>query len=177
MLPFIFEIAVFAGLAGVIVIALRALPRVSDEVFAESRSRIRTHELTLLLESADEMLKANFEKFLRKMKIVILKADNAVTEKIAKVTDNRTKEKTSFVIPQAKEEKELPKFTITEEGRSNHVSTDSTGDSSNPNNEATLTSMNASLEEKPMDILMPKKSISIKNSGETKRGRKKKTEA
>lgn len=115
MWQFIFEIMVFAGLAGGIALALRALPRVSNEVFAESRSRMRTHELMLFLERADDVLKAHFEKFLRKMKIVILKADNAVTEKIAKVTDTRTKEKTSFVVPQAEPEKP-PKPAITEEG-------------------------------------------------------------
>ncbi len=118
MWSFIFEIAVFAGLAGVIVLALRALPRVSNEVFLESRSRIRTHELTLMLEHADEVLKVWFEKFLRRLKVFILRADNVVTEKIAKVTDDRTKEKTSFVVSPPEGESEEDRIAITEEGKS-----------------------------------------------------------
>ncbi len=124
MFSFISEIAVFVGLSGVVFLALRALPRVPDEAFTESRSRIRTHEFLLLLEKTDDILKSAFEKLLRRLKILILKMDNMVTKKIGKVTDDRTKEKTSFVIPNlpveaggGEEMREEVAVMITEEGK------------------------------------------------------------
>lgn len=100
------------------VIALRALPRVSNEVFAESRSRVRVHELMIALERVDDVLKILFEKFLRRLKVLIMKLDNVVTKKISKFKNERTKEKATFMLsseeeninspePEKKEEKPM----------------------------------------------------------------------
>lgn len=99
MFAFIFEIIIFVCLAILMVIALRALPRVSNEVFTESRSRVQVHELMIALERVDDVLKILFEKFLRRLKVLIMKLDNIVTKKISKFKNERTKEKVIFMIP------------------------------------------------------------------------------
>jgi hypothetical protein len=99
MFAFIFEIIIFVCLAILMVIALRALPRVSNEVFTESRSRVRVHELMIALERVDDVLKILFEKFLRRLKVLIMKLDNIVTKKISKFKNERTKEKATFLLP------------------------------------------------------------------------------
>jgi hypothetical protein len=96
MFAFILEIAIFACLAGILALALRALPRISNEVFTGSHSFIKTHELTLFVERLDESLKAVFEKFLRRIKVIILKLDNIVTKKITKFQNDRSKERISY---------------------------------------------------------------------------------
>lgn len=98
MFAFIFEIIIFVCLAVLMVIALRALPRVSNEVFTESRSRVRVHELMIALERVDDVLKILFEKFLRRLKVLIMKLDNIVTKKISKFKNERTKEKATFML-------------------------------------------------------------------------------
>lgn len=99
MFAFIFEIGIFVSFAVLILIALRALPRISNEVFTESHSRVRMHELMIMLERVDDILKVLFEKFLRRLKVLIMKLDNIVTKKISKFKNERTKEKTAFILP------------------------------------------------------------------------------
>lgn len=107
MLAFVFEILVFASLAGILALAMRTLPRISNEVFVGTRSLVRTHELMLFLERMDETLKSVFEKFLRRAKVVILKLDNIVTKKIAQFSEERAKEKLTFIVEEKPAEKEV----------------------------------------------------------------------
>jgi hypothetical protein len=91
-------------LSAILLIGLRTLPRVSNEVFEGSHSRVKTHELMLILEKVDEVFKVFFEKFLRRLKVFILKLDNVVTRKINKYKNERLRERNSFVLE--KEEKQ-----------------------------------------------------------------------
>ena len=120
MFAFVFEIAIFASLAGILFVSLRTLPRVSNEVFTENRSRIRAHEFMLFIERADVVLKVLFEKFLRRLKVIILKFDNFLTKKISDLKKEQPSIKNSFVIETIEEE-----IKITPEG----VSVDSSDES------------------------------------------------
>lgn len=162
MLTFVFEIAVFVGLAGIIILVLRVLPKISNEVFEPNLSKFRTHELTLMVEKADVVLKAWFEKFLRRLKVFLLKADNAVTEKIEKVADDRIiREKTAFIPEVMKEEG----VAITEEG--GLIYNSEKEDKNSSEEQARLVSISAGEnDEPPMEIVATSK----------KRGRKKKVE-
>lgn len=108
MFSFVFEILVFISLAGILAITLRVLPRVSNEVFTGSHSLIKVHEAMVFFEQMDGALKSMLEKFLRKVKVIILKLDNFVTKKIAEFSNDRAKEKSSFVIPEEKISPERP---------------------------------------------------------------------
>jgi hypothetical protein len=108
MWSFIFEIVIFVALAGILAITLRVLPRVSNEVFTGSHSFIKAHEVMVFFEQMDSALKSVLEKFLRRAKVIILKLDNFVTKKIAEFSNDRAKEKNTFVIPEEKISPERP---------------------------------------------------------------------
>lgn len=108
MLVFAFEILIFVALAGILALALRVLPRVSNEVFTGSHSFIKAHEVMVFFEQMDITLKSVLEKFLRRVKVVILKLDNFVTKKIGEFSIDRAKEKNMFVFPEEKISPERP---------------------------------------------------------------------
>jgi len=80
----IFQIIVFSSLGAVVIILGRALPRIEDESVI-SRSRRGYFERIskkIPFERIDEAINVFLHKALRKIKIVLMKADNVVSEKL-----------------------------------------------------------------------------------------------
>ena len=80
----ILQIIVFASLGTVVVILGRALPRIEDEsaVSQSRRGYLERISKKIPFERLDEAINIFFHKVLRKVKIVIMKADNVVSEKL-----------------------------------------------------------------------------------------------
>ena len=81
---FILQTLFFVSLGAVVVIIARALPRVEDEMMAKRsiKGRIETLIGKIPLEKMDESLNLVVHKILRRLKVVILKADNIVSGKL-----------------------------------------------------------------------------------------------
>ena len=97
----IFEIVIFLSLGAIILILARALPRVEDENIAYRSKKKRSFCVTKIsLEKLDNSFNLVAHKSLRKMKILIMKADNFVTNKLKTVhLDNNKKESGSNGLP------------------------------------------------------------------------------
>lgn len=89
MYNFIFQAIIFASLGVVIYLFARALSRVENE-------NISSRQLPLLdsffsakvLDKADTFAKTILEKILRRMKIIVMKVDNFVSESLGKIKQN-----------------------------------------------------------------------------------------
>lgn len=92
MVDSILELLVFVGIAGILYIAARALPRISDIDFAGDSKRTWIDWALDKLEHIDEWLLALFEKLLRRLRVVLLKLDNAVTRKLRSFRKNGGKD-------------------------------------------------------------------------------------
>lgn len=92
MTSFILEIIMVASLGVVLYLFARALPRVDDVLVSPGDKKLRTHWLTVYLEKADEWLKVVFEKFLRRVKVLLLKLDNIVSKRLNKFKKEPQKE-------------------------------------------------------------------------------------
>lgn len=92
MTSFILEIIMVASLGVVLYLFARALPRVDDVLVSPEDKKLRTHWLTVYLEKADEWLKVVFEKFLRRVKVLLLKLDNIVSKRLNKFKKEPQKE-------------------------------------------------------------------------------------
>lgn len=90
-LKFFVEILMFVSLGAALYVIARALPRISSRE-PESLPSLATHWTTRYIEKADEWWKVRTEKFLRRVKIVILRIDNSVTKRLAKAKKERAKE-------------------------------------------------------------------------------------
>jgi len=104
MVTFVLEIIMVVCLGFILYLFARVLPRVEDANEAPIEERMRQHWLSLAVEKADEWLTAFFEKFLRRMKVWVLKADNWVSVRL-----NRFKKETKelqFTEEEKKEGKE-----------------------------------------------------------------------
>lgn len=78
---FVLEIIIFISLGGVLYLLVRALPRVDDQVFNQP-TEIKTHWFSIYLEKIDRWLKALLERWLRRLRVIILKFDNTVSRKL-----------------------------------------------------------------------------------------------
>lgn len=99
MFTFILDIVIVACLGFILYLFARTLPRIDDTTNLPIEARMQQHGFSLFLERLDEWLKAFFEKFLRRMKVWVLKVDNWVSVRL-----NRSK-KESRTLPFAEEEK------------------------------------------------------------------------
>lgn len=90
---FILETAIFAGIGVLILILARALPRIEDETISSSgrKSKIVRAFKKIPLDKIDDSVNLVFHKILRKIKIIIMRADNMVTEKINNVRSDSNK--------------------------------------------------------------------------------------
>jgi len=80
MYDFILQIIVMLSLGAVIYLMARAVPRVTEmEVTVREPNYFDKLLKKLPLEKIDAFLSSVFEKFLRKSKVFILKADNSLT--------------------------------------------------------------------------------------------------
>ncbi len=90
---FILEVIIFLGLGVIIVILARALPRVESEV---NTNPSRENKFLLFckkipLDKIDNYLNLALHKSLRKLKIIIMKADNFITKKLKSMRSNSNK--------------------------------------------------------------------------------------
>lgn len=77
---FILDLIVMVSLGTILLLLARALPRVSDE---ESEPQLRTPLMLVYLEKADKHVKMFSEKFLRRSRVVIMKLDNRLSERLS----------------------------------------------------------------------------------------------
>lgn len=80
----------------------RAVPRISEEELKKNPAAIPSHGFMMFLEQVDERLKLIFEKWLRRIRVWILKFDNFVAEKLKKFKKETSKE-TGFAVEEKKE--------------------------------------------------------------------------
>ncbi|MFA5173515.1 MAG: hypothetical protein WC435_03955 [Candidatus Paceibacterota bacterium] len=77
MAEFILEIFFFTGLAGLLAVASRAIPRIKEEEVKNDFSLEKWIE-SLPLHKIDSLLKNVSHKALRKLRLLILKIDNTI---------------------------------------------------------------------------------------------------
>jgi hypothetical protein len=90
---FILETVIFAGIGTLILILARALPRIEDEnaVNRSRKGRLSKIAKKIPLDKIDDSLNLVLHKALRKIKVMIMKADNLVTEKLKNVRSDSNK--------------------------------------------------------------------------------------
>ena len=74
----------------------RALPRIDDTNTVAPRIPQVPHWIIGYIERCDEFLLSAFEKFLRRLRVMLLKVDNAVSEKLKQFTVTTTQKETIF---------------------------------------------------------------------------------
>jgi len=78
MVKFILQTVILISLGIILYLAARTLPRISEED-TSAASTPQPHRFTIHLEKIDEWLKFFLEKFLRRMRVLIMKIDNIVS--------------------------------------------------------------------------------------------------
>lgn len=97
MYNFVLQTIVMLSLGAIIYLFARALPRVSETVSSEPRKNYLEDFLKKFpLEKADAFSSYWLERFLRKLKIVILRFDNLLTKHLQSLKRPPTAEKTSL---------------------------------------------------------------------------------
>jgi len=76
------------SLAAILYIFARVLPRIDDTDIEEISSRISFHRVVGYLEVIDEWFASLSQKFLRRVRVIILKLDNVVGEKLSHFKKN-----------------------------------------------------------------------------------------
>ena len=88
----ILQFVIVVALGTILYIFARALPRVSDiDTSIEKRSSF--HWVLERLEVIDEKLISALEKFIRRIRVVVLRADNSLTKKLSRFKRDNEKEK------------------------------------------------------------------------------------
>lgn len=140
MTSFILEIIMVVSLGVVLYLFARALPRVDDVSISSQDAKFNSNKLSVYLEKIDEWLKIVFEKFLRRVKVLLLKLDNIVSKKLNKFKKEPQKEMKllSDEIAEKKEEKEGRKEEKEEGGgeKENTEDIEDVGDTGDDENEA-----------------------------------------
>jgi len=86
MYDIILQSIFFISLAVLIYLFARALPRVDDSGKTDYRKGVFDRMLAQLpLREVDSHINASLEKFLRKMKILVMKSDNVINERLHKI--------------------------------------------------------------------------------------------
>jgi len=95
MYDFLLQIAAVVSLGMVIFILARAVPRIGETSLGESRVMNQIDQLIakIPLEKADAILNSFLGKILRRIRLVIMRVDNFVNEKITRL------KKTEQVVP------------------------------------------------------------------------------
>lgn len=88
MYSLILQLGIFLSLGGIIYIISRTLPRISEiETQPQKPLFLKKWLSQLPLEKFDSFFSELFEKFLRRARVVVLKADNWVNIKIARMKE------------------------------------------------------------------------------------------
>ena len=106
MLQFIATNVLMVSLGMVLYVVVRTLPRVEDSGVPEKRGIWEKWIASGVPEKIDKWLNAFLAKFLRKVKIVLLKMDNSITSRLNKVRQdaNGAQPKTNIDFKAIKEE-------------------------------------------------------------------------
>ena len=86
MYNFILQFAFFAAAGAIIYVISRAVPRV-NEIEGESKNALDRWLASLPLEKADVIISASVEKFLRRLKVTIMRLDNALNKHIGRIKE------------------------------------------------------------------------------------------
>ncbi|MBI5220555.1 MAG: hypothetical protein HY978_01810 [Candidatus Liptonbacteria bacterium] len=89
MFQFILTEVVFLSLGTIMYLAIRALPKVSDDQSGNQTSAIERLIASGIPERIDSLVNASLAKFLRKIKVLVLKIDNAITRWLSKAKAER----------------------------------------------------------------------------------------
>ena len=94
MIKFILQIIVFSSLGLVIYMIARAIPRVPEEVAMPRRSSWVDRLMAKIpMAAIDERLNSFVAKLLRKFRVVVMKTDNFINDRLGKLS-KKTKEPT-----------------------------------------------------------------------------------
>ena len=85
MAMFIFTTVLMISLSAVLYLMVRALPRITEEPFTEGRSLLDRWTHSQIPEKVDALLNGFLFKFLRKLKVLVLKIDNGLSKRLEKV--------------------------------------------------------------------------------------------
>lgn len=95
---FVLQIIVFSSLGLVIYMIARAIPRVPEEVATPRRSNWVDRLMSKIpMAAIDERINSFFAKFLRKFRVVVMKTDNFINDRLGKLSkkEKSTPEDTS----------------------------------------------------------------------------------
>lgn len=86
MVNLILQIIVFSSLGLVIYMIARAIPRVPEEVAPSRRSNWVDRIMSKIpMTKIDENINSFFSKFLRRSKVVVMRADNFINDRLGKL--------------------------------------------------------------------------------------------
>lgn len=82
---FIFTTVLMISLSAVLYLMVRALPRIAEEPAVEKQNFLDRWTHSQIPEKVDAVLNGFLFKFMRKLKVVVLKADNSLSTHLEKV--------------------------------------------------------------------------------------------
>jgi len=92
MITFILQIIAICALGFIVYMIGRVVPRVHESDIEKAKEVSMFQWLIGYLEQVDDWLLVIFEKFLRKLRVTIMKLDNVVSKRLAKFKKDQTKE-------------------------------------------------------------------------------------
>ena len=98
MLKYILHLIIAGSLGFILYIFARALPRISDTE-TPHEGMLKTHWLMSYIEKLDEWFLGFLEKFLRRLRVLILKFDNNLMKKLHRFKRETPKENTFVEMP------------------------------------------------------------------------------
>ena len=99
---FIAELVMMLGLGGALYIVARTLPRI-DDADTKPQNPLAPSWLIEYFEKGDEWLVSFFEKVLHKLRVNLMRMDNAMLKRIRKIKQNEARE-VGFPLEEKKEE-------------------------------------------------------------------------
>ena len=97
MITFILQIIAMCALGFIVYMIGRVVPRVHESDIEKAKEISLFHWLIGYLEQVDDWLLVVFEKFLRKLRVSIMKLDNVISKRLAKFKKEQTKESIAFI--------------------------------------------------------------------------------
>lgn len=92
MITFILQIIAICALGFIVYMIGRVIPRIHESDIEKAKEVSVFHWLVGYLERVDNWLLIIFEKFLRKLRVNIMKLDNVVSKRLTKFKKDQTKE-------------------------------------------------------------------------------------
>ena len=92
LFKFILQMLIMLSLGAIVYLMARALPRISETDTSAPAGPIVPHWFMTYIEKFDEWLLFVLEKILRKFRLLILKVDNVITQKLHRFKKETPKE-------------------------------------------------------------------------------------